>query len=223
MLFRSANIVLVLGADNSFTNLDIANLFAIENLFGIVLSNSFGIPEVLLVDFDSSELVVENGISKIAAALGISQQVSTGDDGDNLIPDTADGVPAVSVNANADSPYVTAVGGTSTFLNSKNNIELQTGWGLNFVRIAEPSPNPPTIPPLFFGFQSGSGGGTSVVYAKPNFQKRRTTPGVAYRQVPDISMDADPQTGVEIIVTPTSVPGSPESVTVIGEIGRAHV
>jgi subtilase family serine protease len=211
-----ANIVLVLGADNSFTNLDIANLFAIENLFGSVLSNSFGIPEVLLVDFDPSELVVENNLSKIAAALGISQQVSTGDAGDNLIVDTANGVPAVSVTANADSPFVTAVGGTSTFLNSDSKIELQTGWGLNFVRIADPTPNPPTIPPLFFGFQSGSGGGTSVVYRKPNFQKGHATPGVQFRQVPDISMDADPQTGVEIVVTPDSVPGHDQSVEVFG-------
>jgi subtilase family serine protease len=212
----NANIVLVLTANNSFTNLDIGNLFAIENLFGSVLSNSFGIPEVLLVDFDPSELVVENGISKIAAALGISQQVSSGDDGDNLAADTANGVPTVSVNANADSPFVTAVGGTSTFLNSKSNIELQTGWGLNVVRIAEATPNPPAIPLLFFGFEEGSGGGDSVVYAKPRFQQGRTTPGVSFRQVPDISMDADPQTGVEIIVTPTSVPGSEQFVEVFG-------
>jgi subtilase family serine protease len=212
-----AHIVLVLGADNSFTNLDIANLFAIENLFGSVLSNSFGISEIALVDFDPSELVVENGISEIAAALGISHNVSSGDSGDQLASNTADfGIPTVSVLANADSPFATGVGGTSTFLNSKSNIELQTGWGLNFVRIANPTPNPPTIPLLFFGFQEGSGGGNSVVYAKPKFQKGHTTAGVTFRQVPDISMDADPQTGVEIIVTPDSVPGHEQFVTVVG-------
>src|ERR1700761_1790084 len=43
-----ANIVLVLAADNSFTNLDLANLFAIENGLGNQLSNSFGISEVVL-------------------------------------------------------------------------------------------------------------------------------------------------------------------------------
>jgi len=209
-----ANIVLVLGADNSFTNLDIANLFAIENVFGNVLSNSFGIPEVALVEFLPSELVVENGISEIAAALGISHQVSTGDAGDNLALDNADfGINSVSAGANADSPFVTAVGGTSTFLDSTNNIKLQTGWGLNFVRIANPTPNPPTIPPLFFGFQSGSGGGASNVYAKPIFQKHLHG---KFRQTPDISMDADPETGVEIFVTPDSVPGDPVYVEVFG-------
>ncbi len=212
-----ANIALVLAADNSFSNLDIANLFAIENGLGNVVSNSFGISEIALVDLAPSELVVENGISEIAAALGISQNVSSGDSGDALAEDTADfDIPSVSVQANADSPFATGVGGTSTFLDSKNNIELQTGWGLNFSRIAEPTPNPPTVPPLFEGFQEGAGGGTSVVYAKPKFQKGNTTGGVKFRQVPDISMNADPQTGVEIIVTADSIPGDPQEVDVFG-------
>jgi subtilase family serine protease len=210
-----ANIVLVLGVDNSFTNLDIANLFAIENGFGTVISNSFGIPEVVLQFYDPSELTVQNGISEIAAALGISHDISSGDSGDFLAEDTADGIPAVSVTANCASPYATGVGGTSTFLDSKQNIELQTGWGLNFTRIAEPTPNPPTVPPLLFGFQEGSGGGASVVFARPKYQKG---PGISgkFRLVPDISMNADPQTGNEIIVTPTSVPGDDQYVAVFG-------
>jgi subtilase family serine protease len=209
-----ANIVLVLAADASLTNLDIANLFAIENGFGSVLSNSFGIPEVALVQLQPSELVVENGISEIAAALGISHQISTGDFGDNLAFDRANfGIDTVSAGANATSPFATAIGGTSTFLDSKHNIKLQTGWGLNFVRIANPTPNPPTIPPLFFGFQGGGGGGASIVYAKPQYQKH--LPG-KFRQTPDISMNADPQTGVEIIVTPSSNPIDPAVVGVFG-------
>jgi subtilase family serine protease len=209
-----ANIALILAPDSSFTNLDLANLFAIENGFGNVLSNSFGIPEIALVEFLPSELTVQNGISEIAAALGISQQVSTGDSGDNLAVDNADfGINSVSAGANADSPFVTAIGGTSTFLDSKNNIRLQTGWGFNEARIAEAAPNPPTIPPLFFGFLEGAGGGASVVYPKPKFQKG--VPG-HFRQTPDISMNADPETGVEIIVTPDSVPGHNVSVGVFG-------
>jgi len=210
-----ANIVLVLAADNSFTNLDLANLFAIENLFGSVISNSFGAPEIILQNFFPSELTVENGISEIAAALGISHDISSGDSGDFLAEDTANGVPAVSVTANCASPYATGVGGTSTFLDSKSNIELQTGWGFNFTRIAEPTPNPPTVPPLIFGFQSGSGGGTSVVFARPKYQKGQGISG-KFRLVPDISMNADPETGNEIIVTPTSVPGDEQFVEVFG-------
>jgi subtilase family serine protease len=208
-----ANIALVLGADNSFTNLDIANLFAIENGLGNVVSNSFGIPEIALVVFLPSELVVEDGISEIAAALGISLNVSSGDSGDNRALDKAAfGIDAVSASANA-SPFTTQIGGTSTFLNANHFIKLQTGWGLNFVRIADPTPNPPTIPPLFFGFQDGSGGGTSLVFAKPAYQSGLSGD---FRQVPDISMNADPQTGNEIIVTPDSVPGHQKFVEVFG-------
>jgi subtilase family serine protease len=211
-----ANIVLILGADNSFTNLDIANLFAIENGFGTVLSNSFGIPEILLQSFDPSELVVSNGISQIAAALGISQNISSGDSGDALADDTASGIPAASAQSGATSPYATGVGGTSTFLDSNGNITLQTGWGMNFARIANPTPNPPTVPVLFFGFQGGSGGGTSVVYPKPKWQKGVTTAGVKYRQVPDISMDADPETGFELVITPSGYDSDPAEVAVYG-------
>jgi subtilase family serine protease len=209
-----ANIVLVLGADNTFTNLDIANLFAIDNLVGNVLSNSFGIPEIVLVDLAPSILIVENNLSQTAAALGISQQISTGDAGDNLIFNNANfGINSTSPGANSTSPFVTGVGGTSMFLNPDHTIKFQTGWGLTVTRIANPSPNPPTVPPLALGFSGGSGGGVSTVFAKPAFQS--ALPG-AFRQTPDISMDADPETGVEIVVTPDSVSGHPQFVEVFG-------
>ena len=197
-----ANIVLVLGPNSGLSSLDAANLFAIENGFGNVISNSFGTTEVSLLDGDPAELVVENSISELAASLGISQHVSSGDSGDSLALDNAAfGINSVSVNANADSPFVTGVGGTSTFLNSKNNIELQTGWGTNITAIAfgTAAPPPPLVPTVPLGFQGGAGGGTSAFYAKPAFQDR--LPG-KFRLVPDISMNADPQTGVELIVTP---------------------
>src|ERR1039458_7016815 len=209
-----ANIALVLTADDSFSNLDIGNLFAIENLLGNVISNSFGISEIALVDFFPSELLVENSLSETAAALGISQDISSGDDGDFLAFDNAYyGINSVSVEAGSSSPYATSVGGTSTFLTKNNKIKFQTGWGLNFTRIADPTPNPPTVPPLPFGFQSGSGGGTSAFFAKPPYQS--SLPG-NFRLVPDISMNADPQTGVEIIVTPDQIPGDPQYVEVYG-------
>src|SRR5437868_6618809 len=52
--------------------------------------------------------------------------------------------------------------------------------------------------PLHLGFQGGAGGGTSLTFAKPAFQS--DLPG-SKRLVPDISMLADPFTGVEIIET----------------------
>ncbi len=210
----AANILLVLGADNSFTNLVIANLFAIDNLAGNVISNSFGLPEIVFVDLQPSTLVIENNLAQTAAALGISLQISTGDSGDNLAFDIANfGIHATSPGFAASSPFATAVGGTSTFLGADHTVKLQTGWGLNFTRIADPKPNPPVVPPLGFGFNGGAGGGPSTVFAKPSFQKN--LPG-SFRQTPDISMVADPQTGLELIVTPDSVPGHPQFVEVFG-------
>ena len=208
-----ANIILVVSPDNSDANLDAANLFAIEHQLGSAISNSFGIPEIVLIEQEPTELAIENRIAKLAAAMGISQNVSSGDSGDNLQFDIDFfGIPVASAGAN-DSAFVTQVGGTSTFLDNSDHIKLQTGWGLNFVRIADPKPNPPTIPPLYFGFQGGSGGGESFTYAKPTYQ--HGLPGTK-RQTPDIAMDADPQTGVEIIVTPDSVTGHPQEVDVFG-------
>jgi subtilase family serine protease len=198
-----ANIVLVLAPDILLSSLDTANIFAIENGLGNVISNSFGISEIALADLAPSELALENEISEVAASLGISQNVATGDTGDNLdVNNAAFGINSVSVDADGDSPFATAVGGTSTFLNSQNAIELQTGWGLNVTQLTGATPTSPAVPPMQFGFQEGGGGGTSVVYPKPAFQKGLRG---KFRQVPDISMNADPQTGVEIVITPDGV------------------
>ena len=214
----AANIVLVLAPKGTLSSVDAANLFAIENGFGNVLSNSFGTPEIALAELDPGELTVENGISELAASLGISQHVSSGDSGDDLAVDIAAfDIDSVSVDAPADSPFVTGVGGTSTFLNSRNNIELQTGWGLNATALAGPpsasAPVEPVVPPEAFGFQGGAGGGTSVVYAKPPFQHRLRG---EFRQVPDIAMNADPMTGVENVLTPDGNPADGTFVFLVG-------
>jgi subtilase family serine protease len=203
-----ANIALVLAADNSFTNLDLSVLFAIETGLGNVVSNSYGIEELLLQIFLPSELVVQNTINQLGAALGVSVNFSTGDNGDFSV---RDGFTTVSMPAS--SPFATAVGGTSLFLNHDMTMNFQTGWGTNITRIANPTPNPPTVPPINFGFQFGGGGGGSGVWAKPAFQS--SLPGTA-RLVPDISYVGDPFTGTEVIFTPDGIPGDPQFVTVVG-------
>jgi subtilase family serine protease len=202
-----ANIVLIEAKDQTFTNLDLANFYAAENGFGNVISNSWGSPESGLIPFPS-ELVVQNDYAEVAASLGMSDNFSTGDDGDFFL---ATG--ATSVSMPSAAPFATGVGGTSLFLKANRTMSFQTGWGTNFTRIAEPSPNPPTIPPLAFGFQSGAGGGTSAFWPKPSYQS--SLPG-SFRQLPDISYIADPDTGVEIIITPDGVPGHPQFIEVIG-------
>jgi subtilase family serine protease len=202
-----ANIVLIEARDQTFTNLDLANFYAAENGFGNVISNSWGSPESELIPFPS-ELAVQNDYAEVAASLGMSDNFSSGDDGDFLL---ATGATTVSMPSAA--PFATGVGGTSLFLKANRTMSFQTGWGTNFTRIADPSPNPPTVPPLGFGFQYGAGGGTSAFWAKPSYQSSLSG---SFRQVPDISYVADPDTGVEIIITPDGVPGHPQFVEVFG-------
>jgi subtilase family serine protease len=128
-----------------------------------------------------------------AAAQGIDVNFATGGDETSRVG-------FVSVDYPASSQFATGVEGTSLALNPDRSIAFQTGWGNNATLIAAPSgPNTiPVVPPVPFGFLGGGGGGASRLFAKPSFQS-----GLAgtTRQVPDVSMLADPSTGTEIIIT----------------------
>lgn len=201
-----ANILLIAAKDNTFTNLDLAVFLAASNQLGSVISNSYGAPEVLI---PGSELTVQDTNNELAAALGASANYSSGDNGDF---GPASGGAFTSVETPSSSPFGTAVGGTSLFLNSAQTaIKLQTGWGNNETRIADVAPNPPVIPPLDLGFVFGAGGGESGFFPKPAYQSSLSGTG---RMVPDIGYLADPFTGVELIITDNSAGG--QVVEVIG-------
>jgi subtilase family serine protease len=206
-----ANIALVLAADNSDSNLDLADLFAAENQIGSVISNSFGSPESELISLDPAELIVENNIAETAAALGVSLNASSGDDGDHQ-----PGAKGITVGMPAAAPYVTGVGGTSLFLNPNHSMKFQTGWGTNLARIAsyssgcgQPTCDPVLLDPEFLGFYAGAGGGTSAYWAKPSYQASLSG---SFRMVPDIAYLADPYTGVEFVDTE----GGTQFISVVG-------
>ncbi len=69
------------------------------------------------------------------------------------------------------SPLVVGVGGTAVYVNSQNQWTSETGW-------------------------SGSGGGISNNYSEPVWQE--PFQGYGYRTLPDISADADPDTGLAL-------------------------
>jgi subtilase family serine protease len=191
-----ANIALLLATDRA--SLDEAINYAVIHHLGNTISNSWSSIEGL---GNPAQLGRDERILKMAAAQGIDVNFSTGDFGDETVR-----VGFVSVDYPASSPNATGAGGTSLALNNNNSRKFETGWGTNLTRIADISPSggavpddsPPVVPPLQLGFQSGAGGGTSLTFAKPNFQSG--LPGTK-RMVPDISMLADPFTGVEIIQT----------------------
>ncbi|HME13458.1 MAG TPA: hypothetical protein VKF79_11380, partial [Candidatus Acidoferrum sp.] len=101
-----------------------------------------------------------------------------------------------SVSAPADSPYATAIGGVSLALKSNNTIAWQTGWGNNVALLN--GSGQIFDPPLFYGFNGGSGGGASGYFFKPSYQN--SLPGTS-RLLPDISWLADPFTGGVIAIT----------------------
>jgi subtilase family serine protease len=185
-----AKIALVLATQRG--SLDEAVNLAVVRHLGNTISNSWSTIEGLgnPAHFDRMERILQQ-----AAAQGIDVNFGTGDFGDETAR-----VGFVSVDYPASSPFATAVGGTSLALHPDNSIAFQTGWGNNATLIADTAAlnNVPFAPPVPFGFQGGGGGGSSLTFAKPSFQSG--LPG-ATRQVPDISMLADPFTGAEFIIT----------------------
>jgi len=161
--------------------------YIISHKLANAVSNSWETDDEIISG--SAEENAFNSILKRGAAAGISFQFSSGDGGDLGL-----GTPVGSVSVPSNSPYATAVGGTSV-LNDPNGTEpIVAGWGtvinvLDEVFIADPP---------FPSFQFGAGGGESLFYAKPSWQK--ALPGTG-RQVPDVSALADPYTGFPIVVT----------------------
>ncbi|MEV0132615.1 S53 family peptidase [Dactylosporangium sp. NPDC050688] len=160
----------------------VAKVVADASIDTTIISNSWGITTG--EPNDQPYLTAVNNIMARAALLGIGTYVSSGDAGDNS------GVPGsngASVLFPASSPWVTAVGGTSTAVGGQNQVLFNTGWSSAANRLTGGTwqrVNPPFI--------GGAGGGTSAYFAKPSWQAN--TPGTR-RSVPDISALADPFTG----------------------------
>ncbi len=196
-----AVINLVIAPDNRFSSLNAAVQFAIENNLGPAISNSYGAPENLI---DAGTIAETEAIIAEGAAAGVSVNYSSGDDGDfELVEQELNiGIPpgTTTVSYPASSPFATAIGGTSLFVNPDNTLNFQTGWGNNLAQLnaANTFPFPDFNSADGLGFLFGAGGGPSGIFAKQHFQRRQ--PG-DFRQLPDISYLADPQTGVEIVQT----------------------
>jgi len=198
-----ANINLVVPPSSDFQDVNQAEFDVINEALGTVLSGSYGSIEAAT---SMSELDTENLLSEMAAAVGLSTNFATGDYGDYTLYGYSQ-----TVNAPADSPWATAVGGVSLELKANNSIAWEAGWGTNWG--APVNAGLVTDPPGIFGFEYGSGGGESNCavqnpqleclggFPKPSFQS--ALPG-QYRQLPDISWLADPTTGAAILI---SIPG----------------
>jgi subtilase family serine protease len=153
-----ATVALVVAYDASFQRIYSAVSYAVSSVPGVTaLSMSFG---ALESDFPTSGLYTISAYHSLfvtAANKGISLFASSGDNGATT---------ANSIIYPASDPLVTAVGGTSLYLNSDGSYSSETTW-------------------------SGSGAGASTVFGKPSYQ----TVGNGMRDIADVAYDADPNTG----------------------------
>jgi subtilase family serine protease len=149
----------------------------------------------------------------LAASTGVSVLFSSGDDGDNF----ADfGIAAPDYPPS--SPFVTAVGGTSLEVGSTGARNTEVGWSTGkqtlCAGVATTSCGSSSTTGTPLAFNAGGGGGTSYTYTQPFYQANVVPNALATRNsalfgttptrtVPDISMDADAQTGMLIGLTQT--------------------
>jgi subtilase family serine protease len=190
-----ANILIVAAAGQDTVSFIDAISYITKNHLGDAINDSWEEDTDLIAGPLEEEAYSQ--VLEVAAAKGISFQFSSGDSGDEGLG-TPIGAPGVPSN----SPYVTAVGGTSILNNINGSGHETLGWGTSFVLLNEGGvQDPPTAYLPYFG---GSGGGESVYFPKPSWQT--SLPGTG-RQVPDVSALADPYTGVPIVLTSQGVQG----------------
>ncbi|AKA48789.1 hypothetical protein IX51_06370 [uncultured archaeon] len=169
-LAPGARIVLVIAQNANVSTLDNAVSYVISHRLANIISLSWGLPESQL---GTQGLNTFSQVYKYAADSGISVLAATGDYG------AYDQQKTLTVNFPSSDPYVLAIGGTSLY--PVNNHFEQSAWG-----------------GILDGSTYGSGGGYSSYFSRPWWQ---VAPGFgsAYRGTPDVSMNANKNTGMLVI------------------------
>jgi len=171
-----ASRILVYEGPNSDTGvLHTYSRIATDNLARQV-STSWGLSEL------QSSAVTLNAECSIFAQMAAQGQTIYAASGDNGAYDNG---AALSVDDPASQPYVIATGGTRLFLDADAGYEYETTWNTdNTVR------------------GGASGGGFSSIWPTPFWQRDYVPAGSGastdWRNVPDVSLNADPQTGYSI-------------------------
>ena len=189
--------VVYVGATDCLSGLDNAWAETIDNHVADVITNSWtdGTDDITLLGTDYVTFYEQ--FSTEAALTGITVNFSSGDSGDH----TAGGTDLASktVEFPADLPYVTGVGGSSVFIGSHRQWLGEYGWQTAYSTLTNGAWNP--APPG--DYSSGGGGGTSQLFTQPWYQAGKVPASISeyysstpMRAVPDIAMDADPNTGM---------------------------
>jgi subtilase family serine protease len=191
--------ILYVGASDCLSGLDNAWASTIDNHLANVITNSWtdGTDDINLLG--TSYVAFYQQFSLEAALTGITVNFSSGDSGDHTAGGTD--LAAKTVEFPADLPYVTGVGGTSVLIGSHSQWLGEYGWQNAYSDLANGAwtPSPPGP------YSSGGGGGTSQLFTQPFYQAGKVPASISQyygstpmRAVPDIAMDADPNTGFQV-------------------------
>ncbi len=151
-----------------------------------VVSNSWEVPlgELQPASFTK----IEHAFLTKAAAEGVGMYFSSGDRSGVLAP--------------SDDPFAIAVGGTTVGIGKTGSHLFETGWSTGFSLLSKNGQKW-----IFLGEQGAAGGGPSLLWRQPSYQRGVVPPALAKaqgsgggpaRSVPDISADADPFTGMAV-------------------------
>lgn len=154
--------------------------YAVDHHLGNVVSQSWAATENTLFTPAGEQLMAQfNDFYRSATLHGVTFLGSTGDSGTQNPDVNGNDYPFPTVNFPATSPWVTAVGGTSLYLTTHGKYEHETVWDDAI---------------------GATGGGVSQYTPEPFYQRllprsdQRLLDG--HRGIPDISFNADPDTGV---------------------------
>lgn len=201
--------ILYVGAQSCLdTGLFSAEQDVIDNGLANVVTNSWADTGGDLFD-DVATRSAFDDLFMLADSTGITVQFSSGDDGDNY-----NEIGLSSANYPSESPYVTAVGGTSVEIGASGQITNQYGWatGRSWLCTANVVGGIPGCTSSTIGtwltpsLDGASGGFTSYNYSQPWYQSGVVPSSLSLRNedidgsvpmrvIPDISLDADPATG----------------------------
>lgn len=158
------------------------------------MSLSWGEPENDALAFgyiNKAMTAVGNVEFALLAAEGTAVFVSSGDNGawECFDPNTGAPLGIACPSYPATDPNVTAVGGVNVQLDEAGRLNGQiTAWGDNTTGGGNGN----------FENNVGSGGGISTVFDAPAYQASALK-GVKMREIPDMSMDGDPDTGPAVV------------------------
>jgi hypothetical protein len=209
-----ANIDFVVSAStNTADGTDLSEIYIVENNLADVMTESFSSCEGVTT---SSEAAGISLLAEQAAAQGITYFVSTGDSGaegcDNPDTETIATQP-VSVNVLAATPFNVAVGGTQfddTADPTKYWAATNTNQESALSYIPEDVWNDSCLASSTCTANiSAGGGGASVFFSKPSWQAG--VDGIVNdnaRDLPDVSLSADPNDGYVVCVEGSCAPDS---------------